>query len=107
MEVYRVAKMGRPKSDDPMNYRLPSVSPMLSRSNWKLMLKSTILQKGRCLRKDWNYYTDRISTVKMLLTISEVRGWQNQEKTAGAMCCEPVRVRRKDGRYSYSYTEFR
>ena len=26
-------------------------SPMLSRSNWKLMMKSTILQKGRCLRK--------------------------------------------------------
>ncbi len=31
----------------------------------------------------------------MLLTISEVRGWQNQEKTAGGMCCEPVRVREK------------
>ena len=86
-----MAKMGRPKSDDPMNYRFT-----IRFSNaWKLMLKSTILQKGRCLRKDWNYYTDRISTVKMLLTISEVRGWQNQEKTAGGMCCEPVRVREK------------
>ena len=90
-----MAKMGRPKSDDPMNYRFTIRFSNAEQKNWKLMLKSTILQKGRCLRKDWNYYTDRISTVKMLLTISEVRGWQNQEKTAGGMCCEPVRVREK------------
>ena len=31
----------------------------------------------------------------MLLTISEVRGWQNQEKTVGAMCYAPARVREK------------
>lgn len=90
-----MAKMGRPKSDDPMNYRFTIRFSNAEQKQLELMLKSTILQKGRCLRKDWNYYTDRISTVKMLLTISEVRGWQNQEKTAGGMCCEPVRVREK------------
>ncbi|WP_334294812.1 integrase DNA-binding domain-containing protein [Coprococcus comes] len=66
------------------------------------MLKSTILQKGRCLRKDWNYYTDRMSTVKMLLTISEVRGWKNQEKTAGGYVLRTGESQRKDGRYSYT-----
>lgn len=90
-----MAKMGRPKSDDPMNYRFTIRFSNAEQKQLELMLKSTILQKGRCLRKDWNYYTDRISTAKMLLTISEVRGWQNQEKTAGGMCCEPVRVREK------------
>ena len=49
----------------------------------------------RCLRKDWNCYTDRISTAKMLLTVSEVRGWQIPEKTVGAMCYVPARVREK------------
>lgn len=41
----------------------------------------------------------------MLLTISEVRGWQNQEKTAGGMVLRTGESQRKDGRYSYSYTD--
>ena len=71
-----MAKMGRPKSDDPMNYRFT-------------------IRFSNAEQKQLEAYTDRISTAKMLLTISEVRGWQNQEKTAGGMCCEPVRVREK------------
>ena len=39
----------------------------------------------------------------MLLTISEVRGWQNQEKTAGGMCCEPVRVRERRSLFLFLY----
>ena len=31
----------------------------------------------------------------MFLTVCEVKGWQIQEKTAGDMYCEPVRVREK------------
>lgn len=41
----------------------------------------------------------------MLLTISEVRGWKNQEKTAGGYVLRTGESQRKDGRYSYSYTD--
>ena len=91
-----MAKMGRPKSDDPMNYRFTIRFSNAEQKQLEAYAEKYDLTKGRCLRKDWNYYTDRISTAKMLLTISEVRGWQNQEKTAGGMCCEPVRVRAKE-----------
>ena len=53
------------------------------------------LTKGQVLKKGLELLYRQESTAKMLLTISEVRGWQNQEKTAGGMCCEPVRVREK------------
>lgn len=90
-----MAKMGRPKSDDPMNYRFTIRFSNAEQKQLEAYAEKYDLTKGQVLKKGWNYYTDRISTAKMLLTISEVRGWQNQEKTAGVMCCEPVRVREK------------
>ena len=91
-----MAKMGRPKSDDPMNYRFTIRFSNAEQKQLEAYAEKYDLTKGQVLKKDWNYYTDRISTVKMLLTISEVRGWQKSRKRQpGGMCCEPVRVREK------------
>ena len=73
-----MAKMGRPKSDDPMNYRFTIRFSNAEQKQLEAYAEKYDLTKGQVLK-----------------TISEVRGWQNQEKTAGGMCCEPVRVREK------------
>ena len=92
-----MAKMGRPKSDDPMNYRFTIRFSNAEQKQLEAYAEKYDLTKGRCLRKDWNYYTDRISTVKMLLTIREVRGWKNQEKNSRGddVLANRVRVREK------------
>ena len=66
-----------------MNYRFPIRFSNAEQKQLEAYAEKYNLTKGQVLKKGWNYYTDRTSTAKMLPPqLSEVRGWQNQEKTA-------------------------